>query len=88
MLKKTLSAVAAVVMVSAGAAGAAETNPLNPGYQSFAAKIEFAPAQGEVQITKSPLQPDFYQWNVAPITDTNTVQIVMNNPLQPNYKRS
>lgn len=88
MLKKTLSAVAVVALASAVAAGAAETNPLNPGYQTFAGKIEFAPAQGAVQITKNPLQPDFYQWDVAPIISDNAVQIVMNNPLQPNYKRS
>jgi hypothetical protein len=88
MLKKTLSAVAVVALASAAAAGAAETNPLNPGYQTFAAKIEFAPAQGTVQLTKNPLQPDFYQWNAAPITSDSAVQIVMNNPLQPNFKRS
>ncbi len=89
MLNKTVRAVLTVsALIGASAAFAGNANPLHPGYQTFAAKIEFAPSQGSVQTIISPLQPNFYLWNVATAANTGSVQIVMNNPLQPNYKRS
>lgn len=98
MLKKTLSAVViASAALGAGAvsnaafaadAAVAETNPLHPAYQTFAAQIDFGANQGSVEIGKNPLQPNFYQRDVATNAAGSTVQIVMNNPLQPGYKRS
>jgi hypothetical protein len=89
MLKKTLSTVViASAVLAAGAVSAAETNPLHPAYQTFAAKIDFGTNQSAVEIGKNPLNPGFYQWNVATNTGGRSVEIVMNNPLQPGYKRS
>jgi hypothetical protein len=86
-----LKAISAVVLASgfiAGAANAAETNPLNPSYPTFAANIEFAAPQGTVEIAKNPLTPSFYEWNASAIVDTRVIEFAANNPLQPNYKRS
>jgi hypothetical protein len=88
-----LKQVAVITMLATGLAGvsvanAGETNPLNPSYPTFAAAIDFGSKQGAVEIAKNPLTPSYYQWNVATINTGNIVEIVMNNPLQPNYKRS
>ncbi len=85
MLKQALTLVA--LTVAAGVANAGETNPLHPGYAHFTAKASVQSASGSVEIAKNPLTPTYYQWNVPAVQGGN-VQIVMNNPLQPGYKRS
>lgn len=87
MLKQALSTVVAVSALIAGAASAAETNPLHPGFAHFTAQANVQAASGSVEIAKSPLSPTFYQWNAAAVKGGD-VRIVMNNPLQPGYKRS
>jgi hypothetical protein len=92
MLKQALSTVVAVSALVAGIANAGETNPLHPSYATFAATIDFGASRignsAAVDVAKNPLTPSYYQWNVATKADGSDVQIVMNNPLQPNYKRS
>lgn len=85
MFKKALALTA--LAIAAGTAGAAETNPLHPGYAHFTAQANVQAASGSAEIAKNPLTPTFYQWNVATVKGGD-VQIVMNNPLQPGYKRS
>ncbi len=88
MLKQALSTVVAVsALIAAGSVSAGETNPLHPGYATFAANIDFGAGKGAVEVAKNPLTPTFYQWNAATVQGGD-VQIVMNNPLQPGFKRS
>ena len=87
MLKALSTVVAVSALIAAGAASAADTNPLHPSYATFATSIDFGANKANVDIAKNPLTPTFYQWNVA-VNKGGDVQIVMNNPLQPNYKRS
>jgi hypothetical protein len=85
VFKKALALTA--LTIAASTAGAAETNPLHPAYAHFTAQANVQAASGSVEIAKNPLTPTFYQWNVATVKGGD-VQIVMNNPLQPGYKRS
>jgi hypothetical protein len=88
MFKQALSSVVAVsALIAAGAVSAGETNPLHPAYAHFTAQANVQAASGSVEIAKNPLTPSYYQWNVATASGGD-VQIVTNNPLQPNYKRS
>jgi hypothetical protein len=86
MFKQAL--VATLMAIGATTAIAAETNPLHPGYAHFTAQANVQSATGNVEIAKNPLTPSYYQWNVASQADSRAVEIVMNNPLQPGYKRS
>ncbi len=87
MLKALSTVVAVSALFAAGAASAADSNPLHPSYTTFATSIDFGASKASINVAKNPLTPTFYQWNAATNKDGD-VQIVMNNPLQPNYKRS
>ncbi len=86
MFTKTISVVA--LTLAAGVVGAAETNPLHPGYAHFTATANVQTSGGSAAIAKNPLTPSFYQWNVATPANAKAPVIVENNPLQPGFKHS
>jgi hypothetical protein len=98
MLKQALSTLVAVsALIAAGtattvfaadAAVAGETNPLHPAYAHFTAQANVQTAGGSVEIAKNPLTPSYYQRNVASNAGGKSIDVAINNPLHPSYKRS
>ena len=91
MLKNTLTLTVVVWTIAAGvgtAATAGETNPLHPAYAHFTARANVQSVSGTVEIAKNPLTPSYYQWNVAAVANARSIELGINNPLHPQYKRT
>lgn len=77
----------AAVLFAATAASAA--NPLDPMFKRYPdSTISVTTATGSVAtVANNPLQPGFYQWDVAAMNST-AINIVERNPLNPSFKRA